>query len=436
MNTTDPKMTTEGLLAFLKSSPSPFHAVEQIAERLTNAGFVRLWEGDKWTLTPGQGYFVTRNGSSLIAFAIPKEPSPTMMLTASHTDSPTYKLKKPTELDAFGKYTRLSTECYGGMLHYPWFDRPLSVAGRLILSQDGKLSTKTVYIDRDILLIPSVAPHMKNSNSGFAPNAAVDLVPLFGGRDAKLLPLLAESAGVPAEAIVDHDLYLVARTPGVIWGANEEFFSSPRIDNLQCAYGTLMGFLTAGVQEKGAIGVYSVFDNEETGSSTKQGAGSLFLRDTLERLCEGLGFDLRQVLASSFFVSADNGHARHPNHPELSDGDHCPHMNEGVVIKANAAQKYTTDGMSAAIFREICQRADVPTQVFYNRSDMGGGSTLGSIANTTVAAYTVDIGMAQLAMHSVYETGGVSDTGYLIQAIAQLYRTTLSGIGDGTLALV
>lgn len=435
MYSIDNKTTTEGLLKFLKDSPSPFHAVEQIADRLNAAGFTRLQEVDKWQLTPGKGYYVTRNGSSIIAFAIPQKPAPALMLTASHTDSPTYKLKNKAEMDTFGKYTRIATEGYGGMLHYPWFDRPLSVAGRLVLSHEGKIETKTVYIDKDILMIPSVAPHMKNSNSNFTPNVATDMVPLFGGKDAKLRPLLAEAAGVAEESIVDFDLYLTARTPGVIWGANDEFYSSPRIDNLQCAYGTLMGFLTAGVQDKGAIGVYSVFDNEETGSGTKQGAGSLFLRDTLERLCEALGYDLRQVLASSMFVSADNGHARHPNHPELSDGDHCPHMNEGVVLKANASQKYTTDGLSAALFREICARADVPVQVFYNRSDMGGGSTLGSIANRTVAAYTVDIGMAQLAMHSVYETGGVADTGYMIRAIEQFYRTTLVAEGDGVLCL-
>ncbi len=435
MYTIDNRTTTENLLQFLADSPSPFHAVEQAAQKLTDAGFLPLQECEKWNLVHGRGYFVTRNNSSIIAFAIPENPAPSLMLTASHTDSPTYKLKDKAEMDTFGKYTRLATECYGGMLHYPWFDRPLTVAGRLILSRDGKIESRTVYVDKDILMIPSVAPHQKNVNGGFAPNAAVDLVPLFGGKDAKLRPILAEAAGVEEDAIVGFDLYLTARTPGIIWGANDEFYSSPRIDNLQCAYGTLMGFLSAGIKEEGSIGVYSVFDNEETGSGTKQGAGSLFLRDTLERLCESLGMDLRQVLASSMFVSADNGHARHPNHPELSDGDHCPHMNEGVVIKANASQKYTTDALSAALFREICARADVPVQVFYNRSDMGGGSTLGSIANTTVAAYTIDIGMAQLAMHSVYETGGVADTGYMIRAIEQFYNTTLTAEGDGVLRL-
>ena len=431
----DNRTTTENLLRFLTDSPSPFHAVEQAAMRLTDAGFTALRECDPWQLEKGKGYFVTRNNSSIIAFAIPESPAPALMLTASHTDSPTYKLKDKAEMDTIGKYTRLATESYGGMIHYTWFDRPLSVAGRLILSREGKIEVKTVSVDRDILMIPSVAPHLRNVNGGFAPNVASDLVPLFGGKDAKLKPLLAEAAGVAEEEIVGFDLYLNPRTPGAVWGAGDEFYSSPRIDNLQCAYGTLMGFLAAGIKAEGSIGVYSIFDNEETGSGTKQGAGSLFLRDTLERMCESLGMDLRQVLASSMFVSADNGHARHPNHPELSDGDHCPHMNEGVVIKVNAAQKYTTDGMSAALFREICRRAEVPVQSFYNRSDMGGGSTLGSIANTTVAAYTVDIGMAQLAMHSAYETGGTADTGYMIRAIEQFYNTTLTAEGDGVLAL-
>ncbi len=427
----DNRTTTENLLTFLQNAPSPFHAVEEIAAMLTEAGFTRLQESEKWSLNYGGGYFVTRNGSSLIAFAIPKKPAPGLVLTASHSDSPTYKLKNKAEMDAFGKYTKLATECYGGMIHYPWLDRPLSVAGRLILSRDGKIETKTVAVDRDLLLIPSVAPHQKNSNSGFTPNAASDMVPLFGGKEAKITPILAKAAGVAEEDIVGFDLYLNPRVPGTIWGANEEFYSSPRIDNLQCAYGTLMGFLAAGIRDEGSVGVYSVFDNEETGSATKQGAGSLFLRDTLARMCESMGMDLRQVLASSFFVSADNGHARHPNHPELSDGDHCPHLNEGVVVKVNASQKYTTDGMSAALFREVCRRAEVPVQSFYNRSDMGGGSTLGSIANTSVFAYTVDIGMPQLAMHSPYETGGTADTGYLIRAMEQLYHTTLVAMGDG-----
>jgi len=429
--------TTKELLAFLETSPSPFHAVDQVEKRLLENGFLPLQEHASWHIAPGHGYYITRNRSSLIAFTVPKKPLPGLQLTASHTDSPTFKLKKNAETDAFGKYTKLSVEGYGGMLYESFLDCPLSVAGRLILSQDGRIITKNIYVDRDLLLIPRVAIHqMRNQNSNFAPNPAVDLLPLFGGKDAKLTPILAQTAGVAEENILDADLFLVNRTPARIWGANHEFFSAPRIDNLQSVYGTLMGLLDAGIREEGSIGVYGIFDNEETGSATKQGAGSLFLRDTLERLCEALSMDLRQVLASSFFVSCDNGHARHPNHPELSDPANCPHMNEGVVIKANASQKYTTDALSAALFGEVCRRAGVPVQRFYNRSDMPGGSTLGSIANTTVAAYTVDIGLAQLAMHSAYETAGCADTGHLIAAMAQFYRSSLTVAEDGNVQLL
>lgn len=426
--------TTEELLGFLKNSPTAFQAVEEIEKKLAEAGFAKLGEHENWDIVPGGKYFVTRNSSSVIAFSVPKEYAQSFMITASHTDSPTFKLKSAFEAEACGKYVKLNVEGYGGMILSSWLDRPLSIAGRLIIKDGNKISTKNVNIDRDLVLIPNVAIHQNRQiNSGFSYNIAVDMMPLYSSFDKKgtLLETAAEYAGCAKENVVGGDLYLYNRTPGTIWGAGDEFFSSARIDNLQCAYSTLMGFISAADEGK-AVNVYASFDNEETGSATKQGAGSQFLSDTLAKIAEKLGFSVTEALASSFMVSADNGHAKHSNHPELSDAQNSPAMNEGVVIKENAAQKYTTDAVSSAIFAKICEDANVPVQRFANRSDMGGGSTLGSISNTNAAMITVDIGLAQLAMHSSYETAGTKDTGYMINAITQFYKSKLTTDGDGS----
>ena len=426
--------TTEELLGFLKNSPTAFQAVEEIEKKLTEAGFAKLGEHENWDIVPSGKYFVTRNGSSVIAFSVPKKYAHSFMITASHTDSPTFKLKSAFEAEACGKYVKLNVEGYGGMILSSWLDRPLSIAGRLIVKDGSKITTKNVNIDRDLVLIPNVAIHQNRQiNSGFSYNIAVDMMPLYSASDKKgtLLETAAEYAVCAKENVVGGDLYLYNRTPGTIWGAGDEFFSSARIDNLQCAYSTLIGFISAADEAK-AVNVYASFDNEETGSATKQGAGSQFLSDTLAKIAEKLGFSVTEALASSFMVSADNGHAKHPNHPELSDAQNSPAMNEGVVIKENAAQKYTTDAVSSAIFAKICEDANVPVQRFANRSDMGGGSTLGSISNTNAAMITVDIGLAQLAMHSSYETAGTKDTGYMIDAITQFYKSKLTTDGDGS----
>ena len=429
--------TTRELIAFLDKSPTAFQAVGEIAALLTENGFTHLSEAEEWSLVPGGKYYVTRNQSAIVAFVIPENYRRHFTICASHTDSPTFKLKANATGDGFGVYTKLNVENYGGMIYDSWFDRPLSVAGRVIVREENRLRAVPVVVDRDLVLIPHVAIHqMRNINSGVTYNPATDLCPLFGEKDAKLTPYLAQAAGVAEEGIVATDLYLYNRVPGTIWGDGDAFFSSARIDNLQCAYATLRGFLAgADTTADRGIAVYSSFDNEETGSATRQGAGSPFLLDTLNAICDALGVRLPTLLASSFMVSADNGHARHPNHPEMSDGANCPHLNGGVVIKANAAQKYTTDGVSAAIFGEICRAANVPTQVFHNRSDMPGGSTLGSISNTKVALHTVDIGLPQLAMHSAYETAGTKDTAYLIDAMTKFYETCFTSCGDDVIGM-
>ncbi len=432
------RVQTKALLQFIEDAPTAFHAVDAVKKQLISNGFSELREGDPWSLTVGKGYFVTRNRSSVIAFRIPAKAPQGFLISASHTDSPMFKLKSEALVPAFGEYLRLNTEVYGGTILSSWVDRPLTLAGRVVLRDGDVFKTETVHFDRDLLLIPGVAIHLnRNVNAGYAYNPAVDMLPLFAQTNAKedlLRELLAKELSCDAEAIVSWDLYVVSNTKGSIWGIDGEFFSAPRIDNLMCVYGTLAGFCQADTPSS-MLTVFYAADNEETGSATKQGAGSVFLSDVLDRICEALRVDRRRLLASSLMVSADNGHAKHPNHPELSDAQNAPKLNGGVVIKYNAAQKYTTDGVSAALFSEICRRANVPVQTYANRSDMPGGSTLGSISNTQVPLTTVDIGMAQLAMHSAYETAGSDDPAYLIAAMKAFYESTITTQGDGTFRL-
>lgn len=419
------------LLSFIADSPSVFHTVASIRKRLDAAGFLRLKEGQGWQVQNGQGYYVVRNDSSVIAFRVPAEMKDYhFQLAAAHGDSPTFKIKSEPELSGPGEYLRLNVEAYGGMLDYTWLDRPLSVAGRVLLRDGDRLVSRLLYPDKDILLIPSLAIHMnRNANSGLSFNRQIDLCPLFsagklnkGGFDG----MLAEVLDVPAENIVGKDLYLVNRQPGIVWGWQEEFISAPKLDDLQAAYAALTGFLSAG--DSGAVSVYCCFDNEEVGSNTMQGAMSTFLPDTLRRLNRALGKaedDYHAAVARSFLVSFDNAHAVHPNHPEKTDAANCCHLNKGVVIKENAAQKYTTDAFSRAVFTELCRKAGVPFQLFANRSDSAGGSTLGNISNTQVSLHAVDIGLPQLAMHSAFETAGGLDTQYAVDALLAYYGTLL-----------
>ena len=415
---------TEKLLSFIAASPSCFHAVENITAKLKGDGYTELCEGRAWNIVRGGKYYVTRNRSSVIAFAIPETlKTAKFMIAASHSDSPTFKIKDKPELE--GTYTRINTERYGGMILDSWFDRPLSVAGRVMLRTENGVATRLVNIDRDLLLIPHIAIHMDNPNNGKAYNPASDMVPLYGCAAAKgsFIKAVADAAGVSADDIISHELFLYCRQPSSVWGAKNEYISSPKLDDLECAYASLCALTEA--DDGGAIRVMFVADNEEVGSATKQGAGSTFLCDTLSRVCDALGGDLRIAAAQSMLLSADNAHAVHPNNPSLADPTHRPEMNKGVVMKYNASQLYTTDAVSAAVFREICAGADVPVQVFANRSDMRGGSTLGNISNSQVSLSAVDIGLAQLAMHSSYETAGANDIAYMIAAMKRFFETEL-----------
>lgn len=417
--------TTEKLLDFIEKSPTAFQAVDEMQKRLTENGFEVLSEKEYWKLIPGGKYLVTRNNSALIAFCIPEKESRVFHIMASHSDSPSFKIKENPEIKVDNSYVKLNVEKYGGMLMAPWFDRPLSVAGRVIIRRNGGLKEKLINIKRDLVMIPNLAIHMnREANNGVAYNPQKDLQPLFaaGNTDRTLLEIIAEQTGVKKEDIISHDLFLYNRMPGTIWGADKEFVSSARLDDLQCAFASMEGLLRA--QNHESIAVHCVMDNEEVGSGTKQGAASTFLKDTLLRINMGLGRTYEEylmTLAGSFMVSADNAHALHPNYTDKTDPTNHPVLNKGIVIKFNANQKYCTDAVSAAIFKELCTKAGVPYQTFVNRSDIAGGSTLGNISNTQVPMNTVDIGLPQLAMHSPYETAGVKDTEYLVRAAEELF---------------
>lgn len=417
--------TTEKLLDFIEKSPTAFQAVDEMQKRLTENGFEVLSEKEYWKLIPGGKYLVTRNNSALIAFCIPEKESRVFHIMASHSDSPSFKIKENPEIKVDNSYVKLNVEKYGGMLMAPWFDRPLSVAGRVIIRRNGGLKEKLINIKRDLVMIPNLAIHMnREANNGVSYNPQKDLQPLFavGNTDRTLLEIIAEQTGVKKEDIISHDLFLYNRMPGTIWGADREFVSSARLDDLQCAFASMEGLLRA--QNHESIAVHCVMDNEEVGSGTKQGAASTFLKDTLLRINMGLGRTYEEylmTLAGSFMVSADNAHALHPNYTDKTDPTNHPVLNKGIVIKFNANQKYCTDAVSAAIFKELCTKAGVPYQTFVNRSDIAGGSTLGNISNTQVPMNTVDIGLPQLAMHSPYETAGVKDTEYLVRAAEELF---------------
>ena len=412
---------TAALTAFLDSAHSVYHATAYLANTLENAGYVRLQEKDQWDLQPGGKYYLTRGGSAVLAFRIPHSAPKGFLMSAAHSDRPTFKVKENGELS--GAYTRLATEKYGGMLMGTWLDRPLSIAGRVFVETQQGVECKLFDIDRDLLLIPSVAIHMNRAaNDGQKWNPAVDTLPLLGGKDAKgkLAALLEKEAG---GKVLGHDLFLYVRQKAAVWGMEEEYLSSAALDDLECAWGCTQGFLNSA--DTDAIPVLCIFDSEEVGSSSLQGAGSDLLEAALGRICAALELDLHQMLAQSFMVSADNAHALHPNHPEMADSANAPVMGGGVVIKFNASQRYTTDGLSAAVFRKICAKANVPVQTYCNRADIPGGSTLGNISLAHVSVPSIDIGLAQLAMHSCYETAAVSDAAALEKSMTAYYGSSL-----------
>ena len=423
------------LFDFIENSPSCFHAIQTITEELKQDGFIELIEGKPWELEKGKKYYVTRNLSSVIAFKMPNNNLKSFHIVASHSDSPTFKIKENAEIEVNNKYVKLNTEKYGGMICSTWFDRPLSIAGRILIKDSNTVKTHLINIDKDLVIIPNLAIHMNREvNDGYKYNAQVDMLPLYGDNSAKgsLINTIAQEAGVEQESILGTDLFLYNRMNGRQIGVNSEYISAPRLDDLECAFTSLKSFINSNSQSSASV--YCVFDNEEVGSGTKQGADSTFLYDMLRRINISLGNseeDYYRLIASSFMVSADNAHALHPNHSGKSDPTNKVYMNDGIVIKYNANQKYTTDGVSASIFKSICDSVDVPYQTFTNRSDILGGSTLGNISNAHVSLNTIDIGLAQLAMHSTYETAGAKDIDFMIKAIEAFYNTSIEQIQDG-----
>lgn len=417
---------TQKLIGFIEKSTDCYHAVKSVRERLESEGFTELCEGGRWTINEGGKYYVVRNYSSVIAFKVPRKDYKSFLICASHTDSPCFKLKSNFEISA-ENMVKLSVEGYGGMIMSSWLDRPLSVSGRVVTVKDGKVQTHLVNIDRDLLVIPNLAIHMsRDINKGYEFNIKRDMCPLAGGKDGALMDIVAEIAGVKKDDIKGFDLSLYNRMRGTVLGTDNEYFSAPRIDDLQCVYTTLEGFIDS--ESENTIPVYAAFDNEEVGSGTKQGAKSGFLRDTLERINAALGGDdedYRRAVAQSFMMSCDNAHAVHPNHADKSDACNRVYMNGGIVIKYNANQRYTTDAVSEAVVKYVCERANVPYQLYANRSDIPGGSTLGNLSNEKVSLNTADIGLAQLAMHSSYETAGAKDTTYMIDFIKEFYESNL-----------
>ena len=408
-------------LDYLNHSHSAYHAQANLVELLNARGYTQLEEGVDWSLTPGGSYYVCRGGATVIAFRIPAAPAKGFLISAAHTDRPSFKLKENGEKT--GSYTSLLVERYGGALMAPWLDRPLSIAGRVLVETEQGAKVKLIDIQKDLLLIPNVAIHMnRQANDGYKWNPVMDMNPLLGGKNAagKLQKLLEEAAG---GKILGHDLYLYVREGAKVWGMEEEFLSAQGLDDLQSVWGCFQGFLNAAESED--IPVFCALNSEEIGSRTQNGADSTVLEDTLVRIAQGLNLDARQLLSQSFLVSADNAHAIHPNHPELADPANAPVMGEGVVLKFNSNQRYCTDGLCAAIFRKVCQKAGEQVQTYYNRPDIPGGSTLGCVSIAHVSVPTADIGLPQLAMHSCYETASVADTISLMNIMESYYSSTL-----------
>lgn len=402
----------------MENSLTAYHAVENAKAFLTKKGFLALDERDNWKLEEGGKYFVTRNGSSLIAFTFRKTGN--FKIVASHTDSPCLKLKESPEMK--GAFTRLNVETYGGGLYYAFFDRPLRIAGRLIEEENGKLVSK-LYSSEETFVIPSLAIHMnREANRQFAPDPQTDLLPLYA---------LGEAA-LNTQAFA-RDLFVVSAEKPFINGANGEFLSSPRLDNLTsvCASLEAIGGDTNGVC------VAALFDNEEIGSRTRQGAGSDFMKSTLRRIALLQGKTEEEFLgslSSSLLVSLDNAHSVHPNHPEKCDPTNRAIMGGGIVVKAHANGAYTSDGLTAAAIKKLFADAGVKYQNFYNRSDMPSGSTLGCISFSQVGVPSVDLGLAQLAMHSAVETFAPADYEELKKGLSAFYKSAIR-IGENTVEL-
>jgi aspartyl aminopeptidase len=421
------------LIDYLDKSPNNFFAVAELAAQLRAAGFEELQAADAWTIRRGGKYFVTKNGSSLFAFVPGEAPvaEAGFKLICAHSDSPGFRIKPQPEMLVEG-ILKLNTEVYGGPILYTWFDRPLSIAGRVILRSADPLRPESRLVDfkRPVLVIPHLAIHMNRGvNDGNPLSKQKDMLPVMAivnnrfEKDNYLLRLVAEELGVAEGDVLDFDLTLYDVQGGCLAGVNEEFISCGRIDDLGMAHAGLRALLDS--KPCRATKVLAIFDNEEVGSGTKQGAASPVLANLLERVVrsQGGGHEAyHRAVAQSFMISADMAHALHPNYTEKHDPTNHPRMGGGPVVKFNANQKYLTDADSAAVFKTICELAGVPVQQFVNHSDIAGGSTLGNILTSQIELRGVDMGNPMWGMHSVRETAAVADHYYTTKAFTKFFE--------------
>ena len=426
------------LFQFLDSSPVNFLAVDTICKRLNDAGFKSFDASSRLeSVKAGEKFYVVKNDSSIYAFVIGRQPlaEKGFHIICSHCDSPTFRIKPNAEMLREGMLS-LNTEVYGGPIMSTWFDRPLSLAGRVIVESGDILrpDTRLLHIRRPLLTIPNLAIHFNRQvNDGVKLSKQTDMLPLMAAtvneemkKEGVLLSLISEELNISISDILDFDLYLYDTTPPSTFGLQQEMISAGRLDDLSMVHASLEALITAsdeGIPEQ--TNIMAVFDNEETGSQTKQGAGSPFLRSLIERIIiaqEGRGDDFYRAVEQAFMISADNAHAWHPNYSSKYDPTNHPHLGLGPVIKLNASQKYATDAVSAAVFAGICRKAGVPFQYFVNHSDVAGGSTLGNILASSLPVKGVDMGNGVLAMHSVRETGSVADHLYCIKAFTEFYK--------------
>lgn len=428
------KQFAKNLVDFIYESPTAFHAIETSEELLKVNGFKKLEATEKWNIEKGGKYYTTKNSSAIVAFTVNTDDltKDGFRMIGSHSDSPSFRVKPNPEMEVEKTYLKLNTECYGGPILNTWLDRPLAIAGRVILKGDNILKPveTLVNINRPVCIIPNLAIHMNRSiNEGVALNKQKDMLPFVGllnetlEKDNFLLNTVANELGRKSEEILDFDLFLYEYEKGSLIGVNEELISSGRLDNLAMAHASLHALINA--EAKSGVNVAVVFDNEEVGSSTKQGADSNMLINILERISLCLGQDREDFLRSlysSFIISADLAHAVHPNVTEKHDPTNRPIMGRGPVIKINANQAYTSDSYSISIYKTICKEAGVNYQEFVNRSDERGGSTIGPISSTHIDIPSVDVGSPILAMHSIRELGCVEDHMDIYKTFKKFYE--------------
>ncbi|EHJ92546.1 M18 family aminopeptidase [Vreelandella boliviensis] len=420
------------LCDFLRQSPTPWHAAGNMASRLEQAGFQRLEEKANWQLTPGKRYYVTRNDSAIIAFQLPESELTALRMIGAHTDSPGLHLKPNATLCSAG-WLQLGVQVYGGVLLAPWFDRDLGLAGRVhVRHADGRLESILLNVDRAIAMVPSLAIHLdRDVNSGRPINPQTQMAPVLMQSDTATLgelvaQWLEEQHGMRAVEVVDFELGFYDVQPPSLVGVKQELVASARLDNLLSCFIGLEALLACDGSQ-GALLVAN--DHEEVGSASACGAQGPFLADVLKRINAQLGGSeesLIQLIQSSLMISCDNAHALHPNFRDKHDECHGPAINGGPVIKVNSSQRYATNSVTGALFRDVCREADVPVQSFVTRADMGCGSTIGPITATELGVPTIDVGVPQWAMHSIRETAGTKDVDYLTRALTLfLNRATL-----------